>query len=174
MFREDNARKNVIRKELLGTGSFGSVYRGDWLKGKDMDEYGYNCNTSITDVELHSSTNFNAERDVAIKIISYSGEQIEKLGRELYFLKKFNSPFTVKYFDSFLYHYELWIVMELCDAGSLLDLYRVTSKTLDESELRAVIACSVLGLEHIHNQLSIHRVCQLLQSLTRYIYLIHV
>jgi hypothetical protein len=46
-FREDNARKNVIRKELLGTGSFGSVYRGDWLKATKEED-----------------------KDVAIKIIS--------------------------------------------------------------------------------------------------------
>ena len=118
MFREDIARKNVTRKELLGTGSFGSVYRGDWLKAPSPKE-----------------------KDVAIKIISYTGEQIEKLGRELYFLKRFNSPFTVKYYDSFLFHYELWIVMELCDAGSLLDLYRASSIILTEEELKGVVAC---------------------------------
>lgn len=118
-FRDDNARKNVIRKELLGTGSFGSVYRGDWLKATKEED-----------------------KDVAIKIISYSGEQIEKLGRELYFLKRFNSPFTVKYCDSFLYNkYELWIVMELGDAGSFQDLYKLTRIPLSEAELQATIAC---------------------------------
>jgi serine/threonine protein kinase len=122
MFREDNARKCVVRKELLGTGSFGSVYRGDWLKAEKDDQ-----------------------KDVAIKIISYSGDQIDKLGRELYFLKRFKSPFTVKYLDSFLYHFELWIVMELCDAGSLLDLYRVSNVPLNEPELKAVLACRYLN-----------------------------
>jgi serine/threonine protein kinase len=132
MFREDNARKCVIRKELLGTGSFGSVYRGDWLKAENDND-----------------------KDVAIKIIAYSGDQIEKIGRELYFLKRFNSPFAVKYFDSFLYHYELWIVMELCDAGSLLDIFRTSGATLNESELKAVIACRYDKLLSIDKLLSL-------------------
>ena len=47
--------------------------------------------------------------------------------------------------------------MEYCNAGSLLDLNRATEKTLTEPQLRAVIACSLLGLVYIHEQRSIHR-----------------
>jgi serine/threonine protein kinase len=119
MFRNDTARKCVVRNELLGSGSFGAVYRGDWLK----------------------TTSGVPQKDVAIKVIPYAGEEVERLGRELYFLKKFDNPFVVKYYDSFLCDFELWIVMELCDAGSLLDIYRISEGNLNESELKATIAC---------------------------------
>lgn len=36
--------------------------------------------------------------------------------------------------------------MELCDAGSLLDLYQATQTTLDESCLKAVVACRLLSV----------------------------
>jgi hypothetical protein len=35
--------------------------------------------------------------------------------------------------------------MELCDAGSLLDLYRVSNVPLNEPELKAVLACRYLN-----------------------------
>ena len=127
LFRRETTCKSIARKELLGSGSFGSVYRGDWV----------------------SSTSSVSKENIAVKIIHYSGEELERLGRELYFLKRFSSPFIVEYYDSFLYRFELWIVMELCDAGSLLDLYRVSHTTLSEPELRAVIACRYILLSII-------------------------
>jgi serine/threonine protein kinase len=50
------------------------------------------------------------------------------------------------------------IVMEYCEGGSMSDLYEATEKVLDEPVLRAVVACSVLGLNHLHSHRSIHRV----------------
>lgn len=38
------------------------------------------------------------------------------------------------------------------------DLYEATGKVLEEPVLRAVVACSVLGLNHLHSHRSIHRV----------------
>jgi serine/threonine protein kinase len=119
--REKNPRKFVELKELLGMGSFGSVYRGIIID-PTLDPKGLN-------------------KEAAVKIISYSPEELHQLGRELYFLKNLNSPYIVHYVDSILTGTELWIVMELCDAGSLLDLYHATQKTLDEPALKAVVAC---------------------------------
>ena len=48
--------------------------------------------------------------------------------------------------------------MEYCAAGSLSDLYEATKTTLNEPQLRAVMAYCVLGLHHLHSNRSIHRV----------------
>lgn len=59
MFRKEKARNVVERKELLGTGSFGSVYRGEWLQGQAGD---------------------GKKKEVAVKIVKFSGEDAEGLG----------------------------------------------------------------------------------------------
>jgi serine/threonine protein kinase len=135
MFRKESPSSFVEKKELLGMGSFGAVYKGVLVNPTD----------TIQD-------------EVAVKIISYNGDELNQLGRELYFLKNLSSPFIVKYVDSFISKGELWIVMELCDSGSLLDLCQATNVGLSEPELKGVMACSILGLVHIHERRSIHRV----------------
>jgi serine/threonine protein kinase len=117
MFRKESPNLFVERKELLGMGSFGAVYKGILLNSPAGQE------------------------EVAVKVISYNGDELNQLGRELYFLKNLSSPFIVKYVDSFVSRGELWIVMELCDSGSLLDICQATKSCLQEPELKAVLAC---------------------------------
>ena len=97
-------------------GSFGAVYKGSLVNHTDKE-------------------------DVAVKIISYNGDELTQLGRELYFLKNLSSPFIVKYVDSFVSKGELWILMELCDSGSLLDICQAAKSSLNETALKAVMAC---------------------------------
>ena len=79
------------KKELLGKGSFGSVYR---------------CLLSV------DSPGPAKKVEVAVKVINFSGDMEENdIGRELYFLKTLKSPFIVNYYNSFIYHGELYIVM---------------------------------------------------------------
>lgn len=120
MFRKAIPETVVERKELLGMGSFGAVYKG----------------TLTPNV-----TSTASQEDVAVKVISYNGDDLDQLGRELYFLKNLSSPFIVKYVDSFVCRGELFIVMELCDSGSLLDICQATKSFLLEDELKAVMAC---------------------------------
>ena len=119
MFRKAIPESVVERKELLGMGSFGAVYKG----------------------VLAPNSGKTKREDVAVKVISYNGDDLEQLGRELYFLKNLSSPFIVKYVDSFIARGELFIVMELCDSGSLLDICQATKSFLQEDELKAVMAC---------------------------------
>jgi serine/threonine kinase 3 len=48
--------------------------------------------------------------------------------------------------------------MEYCAAGSLSDINEAIHRVLNEDELRAVVAYTVLGLHHLHTKRSIHRV----------------
>ena len=115
--REKDPHKYVELKELIGMGNFGSVYRG-----------------IILDPTVEN-------KEVAVKVIQYSPDELHQLGRELYFLKNLSSPYIVHYVDSILTGSELWIAMELCDAGSLLDLQQAIQTTFDEPAVRAVVAC---------------------------------
>jgi hypothetical protein len=49
--------------------------------------------------------------------------------------------------------------MEFCAGGSVADLNLLTKGTLNEEQLQAVIAYSLLGLNQLHLRQSIHRVC---------------
>lgn len=49
--------------------------------------------------------------------------------------------------------------MEFCGAGSLGDILAATGTTLAEFQIGAVCACVVKGLDYIHSEKLIHRVC---------------
>jgi serine/threonine-protein kinase 24/25/MST4 len=74
---------------------------------------------------------------------------------EIAFLSELNSPFITKYYDSFIQNNTLYIVMELCEAGSVLDLMKGQPLT---EETIAQILCGVLqGLDYLHFKGKIHR-----------------
>ena len=116
--------------ELLGEGSYGSVYR---------------------------ARNKLNQTDVAIKILPDSGDDLNSLKQEIEFLRRLSSPYVVSYIESYLFDAELWIVMEYCAGGSVSDLNNVTKGTFNEDQLQAVIAFAMLGLNQLHLRQSIHR-----------------
>ena len=74
--KEKDTPKNIVeKKELLGKGSFGSVYRGILI----------NNNNSSKPIE------------VAVKIVCSVDNQ-DEIGRELYFLRTLKNPFIVNYY----------------------------------------------------------------------------
>ena len=139
-FRRDDPRRFVELQDILGMGSFGTVYRGQILGRSIMFSF-HTLWISLLNKAFISLDPKSAYKEVAVKVIDYTVEELHSLGRELYFLKKLNSPYIIHYVESFLTGEELWILMELCDGGSLLDLYQATQKTLDEDSIKAVVAC---------------------------------
>jgi serine/threonine protein kinase len=99
---------------LLGEGSYGAVYSGRTRNPGRQDE-------------------------VAIKIIPDADDDLSSLWREIRFLQVLRSPFVVSFIESLLYDNELWLVMELCDGGSLFDLKEAVSN-FTEPELQAIMA----------------------------------
>lgn len=95
---------------------------------------------------------------VAVKIIEIEpDENFEGLKREINILKDCQSEFIVAYKGAFQSDGRLWIVMEYCDAGSLLDLMSICHKTLTETEIAATMNQALQGLKYLHNSRRIHR-----------------
>jgi serine/threonine protein kinase len=114
----------------LGEGSYGSVY-----KARNRDT-GAIC---------------------AIKVVPTEAESTEELRKEIDLLKQGAHQFVVGYHGSFQKDKHIWIVMDLCEAGSISDLIRATQSTLLEAEIRVVAASMLLGLRHLHGLRMIHR-----------------
>ena len=119
------ASLEVELKELLGKGSYGMVYRG------------------LT--PRHGS--------VAVKVLPWALNEVSsELKKELKLLQRCNSAYIVRAFGAFAKPKELWIVMEYCDLGSLLDVMRSMDEPLPEAAIAAACSDSLRGLSYMHTQ----------------------
>jgi hypothetical protein len=144
LFRKDNPRKYVERKEIIGSGSFGAVYRGVLLK-QPLTDIESSARNSVSKYQ-YNNDNEDDEEVVAIKVINTFNEDMDEIAKELRFLMDLRSKYIVNYSDSYAYRGELWIVLELCDCGSLHDFRKATDCVLDEACLKAVMAYRYLLL----------------------------
>lgn len=99
------------KKERIGKGSFGEVYRGY-------------ISRELCALVFRLSKKTGEE--VAIKIIDLEDaeDEIEDIQQEISVLSQCESPFVTKYFGSYLKATKLWIIMEYLAGGSVLDLVR--------------------------------------------------
>ncbi|KAK6198009.1 kinase-like domain-containing protein [Scheffersomyces amazonensis] len=115
----------------IGTGNFGDVYKA---RRKD------------------SNTIF------AIKVIDLdeSIDDINQLTQEIHLLSRLRSPYITNYFESFIYQWNMYIVMEYCGGGScsdLLKLYKHVPEMIVSFILREVLK----GLQYLHSEHKVHR-----------------
>jgi serine/threonine protein kinase len=114
-FRRDiDPNSEYSLTSLLGEGSYGAVYKA-------------------------ISRDPSRSEEVAIKIIPDADDDLTALWREIRFLQVLRSPYVVSFIESLLYDNELWLVMELCDGGSLFELKEAVS-SFTEPELQAIIS----------------------------------
>jgi len=115
--------------ELLGEGSYGSVYKG----------------------RHRSSGNI-----FAVKIIPATGD-LNSLKREIMILKESRSPYIVSYYGSYLRDNKLWLIMEYCGAGSAADLLKIRKQTFNEIQISSILYAALKGLEYLHESKKVHR-----------------
>merc|ERR1711981_391708 len=92
---------------------------------------------------------------------------LQEIIKEISIMQQCDSPYVVKYYGSYFKNTDLWIVMEYCGAGSVLDIMKLRGlywnfpkgevKTLSEDEIATVLSDTLKGLEYLHLRKKIHR-----------------
>ena len=115
----------------LGQGSYGSVFKA--LDRRD-------------------------NKIVAIKVIEVDNEDLTEIKKELRFLQGCKSEYIVSYKGCFRHDNKLWVVMEYCESGSILDLMDICHITsLKEAQIAAIMKMALHGLAYLHSSKKIHR-----------------
>lgn len=128
--------KDYIIKENLGLGSYGTIYK------------------------VLKKSNNNIYVIKRISLVGMTQEQIEKAKLESKILSSINSPYIVKYYESFLENDFLNIVMEYCDGGDLNEFiikHEETHILLKEKVIWNIFLKILIGLSHLHKLKILHR-----------------
>ena len=126
---EDKINDDYQLLDKLGEGSYGSVFKALCIKTGQI---------------------------VAVKRVETTGE-LESLKREISIMEKCHSDYIVRYYGSTFQENVLWLIMEYCAAGSVLDLIRITKKQLNELEIASILFYTLKGLQYLHENKKIHR-----------------
>jgi len=127
----------------LGEGSYGSVYKSIHKESRQV---------------------------LAIKQVPVDTD-LQEIIKEISIMQQCDSPYVVKYYGSYFKNTDLWIVMEYCGAGSVLDIMKLRGmamsqrgiaekgevKTLTEDEIATILCDTLKGLEYLHVRKKIHR-----------------
>ena len=71
-------------------------------------------------------------------------------------LKKFESPYLVKFYNSYETKDKIWIITEYCDYGSVKDIMKITNKCFREAEIASIMVMILKGLQYLHLQKKFH------------------
>ena len=95
---------------------------------------------------------------VAVKIINLedAGDEVDDVHQEIAVMSNMNCPQLTKYFSSYIYGTNLWIIMEYLEAGSLLDLIK-DGGPLSEPFVAYIMKELISALAYLHGERKIHR-----------------
>ena len=86
------------------------------------------------------------------------GPEIDNLKREISILKGCHNENIVHYYGSYFKDDSLWLIMEYCAGGSVIDLIRFFGEPFTNEYLIASVLFGTLkGLEYLHKHKKIHR-----------------
>ena len=110
--------------------------------------------------KVHLGVHHFTREKVAIKMID-KGRLVEqadrrRVGREIRVLKRLSHQSVIRVFDVVESHSRIYVVMEYCEGGSLLDYVR-GKKRLSEAEACAFMHQVLRGLENCHENGVVHR-----------------
>ena len=128
----------------IGQGAFGSVFKAI-----------HNSSNEIYAIKIIDySKNNNRENN---NIINYNYQSIQQ---ETSLMKLVNdSEYVVKYYGSYFSRKTntLWLILEYCAAGSVIDLMLSMYRTFSEVEVATIMEMVLKGLVDIHKKNLIHR-----------------
>merc|ERR1712087_1029175 len=76
---------------------------------------------------------------------------------EINVLRGCQHPNIVTFKGSFKGDNEIWIAMELCEGGSVLDVMKILKAPLTEKQCQCVLLHCLRGLVYLHSESVIHR-----------------
>jgi serine/threonine protein kinase len=106
---------------------------------------------------VYKIQNNNTGQILAAKICKIESNNTDSFYKEINMLKQCDSPYILKYYSSYIKNNTIWIVLEFCDGGSILDIMRITNKFYTEKEIASIIKMVLKGLQFLHAQRKIHR-----------------
>eukprot|EP00826_Nyctotherus_ovalis_P011738 TRINITY_DN1305_c0_g2_i1.p1 TRINITY_DN1305_c0_g2~~TRINITY_DN1305_c0_g2_i1.p1 ORF type:complete len:373 (-),score=104.39 TRINITY_DN1305_c0_g2_i1:105-1223(-) len=123
-----------IVEELVGSGTFGEVYRG----------------SSTEEPGKHFAIKMIAKKNIPEKVFKY-------LEREVEILQMTNHPNIVKLIDIRATENHYYIVLEYCNGGDLSTFRKNKGGTVSESVIRFILKQLMSGLNEVHTKNAIHR-----------------
>jgi len=95
--------------------------------------------------------------ELAIKLLPRrEGLADEETMREIEVLKKCHQENIVQYYGCFMNDEYLWVLMDYCQLGSVLDLMKTTGHALTEAQVASVLFYCLKGLNYLHALNIIH------------------
>jgi serine/threonine protein kinase len=143
-------KKSFSDWKVIGSGGFGNVYSCKPTGGADA------AAKQQLEEELRKQATTNSLNEVAIKGVSSAtpGDR-DRCEEEIATLIRCRHPNIVRLFQAYLHGGTYWLVMELCEGGSLQEFF--LSNVLKEKEIAYVVREALKGLVHMHRQGMVHR-----------------
>jgi serine/threonine protein kinase len=136
--RLKNGEYTFEAKDVLGQGSFATVYKG--IKNSTKEEV--------------------AIKKIDKKSIAKHGERLaEAIRNEIHTLQvvtAFENPYIIKIHDTFETENNIYIVLEYCDGGTLQDTLNKLTK-IPEAQALKIIYEIILGLSALSESQIVHR-----------------
>ena len=128
----------------IGVGAYGQVYKAIYNETKEIFAI------KIIDYSKDNDRENN-------NIINYNYNSIQQEISLMKILK--DCEYIVKYYGSYFSRKSntLWLVLEYCSCGSVIDLMLSMDRTFTEIEISSIISMVLKGLDYIHNKNLIHR-----------------
>eukprot|EP01083_Nonionella_stella_P163121 536072_1 len=94
---------------------------------------------------------------VALKVMSFNPDDCKDLLSEIDILQRCHSPYIVNFKDTFHKDTFIFLAIEYCDGGSILDVMKITGQHLTELQCQCVVYQALCGLIYLHSINLIHR-----------------
>ncbi|XP_077422140.1 mitogen-activated protein kinase kinase kinase kinase 5 isoform X2 [Vanacampus margaritifer] len=107
--------------------------------------------------DVYKARNKHTGDLAAIKVIKTEPEDdFSTIQQEIVIVRSCKHANIVAYYGSYIRNNKLWICMEFCGGGSLLDIYSATGP-LSEAQIAYVCREMLQGVDYLHAQRKMHR-----------------